>query len=110
MSWARIAEGKIREAMREGRFDGIERDGAIDLEEYFKLPVELRLAYSMLKNAGLVPEEVEMLKDVERLQAALDAAPDEASRAPLRQQLAAARLRLDVALERSRAARRSAAE
>src|SRR5262245_40310426 len=106
MTWDRIADGKIREAMREGKFDGVSREGAVDLEEYFKLPAELRLGYSLLKNAGLVPEEVEMLKEVERVQTALDAAPNEVARESLRQQLAAARLRVDVALERNRAARR----
>jgi hypothetical protein len=110
MAWTRIAEGKIREAMREGKFDGITRDGAIDLEEYFKMPTELRLAYSMLKNAGMVPEEVEMLKEVDRLQTALAAAPDAAASEALRAQLAQARLRLDVALERARAARQPSPE
>ena len=96
----RLADQKIREAMREGKFDGLPRKGAIDLEEYFKLPAELRMAYSILKSAGCVPEEVEMLHDVHRLELAVAAAPDEAARATLRRELADARLKLDLALER----------
>lgn len=102
MVFDRLADRKIREAMQEGKFDALPRKGAIDLEEYFKLPAELRMAYSILKSAGCVPEEVEMLRDVDRLQTALDGAPDEAARAPIRKALAEAKLRLDLALERGR--------
>lgn len=100
MAFDRIADQRIREAMTEGKFDALPRKGAIDLEEYFKLPEELRMAYSILKSAGCVPEEVEMLRDVDRLDRALAAAGDEASRVRLRRELADARLKLDLALER----------
>ena len=42
MVFDRIADKRIREAMSEGKFDHLPRKGAIDLEEYFKLPAELR--------------------------------------------------------------------
>lgn len=100
MPFDRLADRKIREAMQEGKFDDLPRKGKIDLEEYFKLPAELRMAYSILKSAGCVPEEVEMLRDVDRLETAVANAPDERARAPLRQALAEARLKLDLALER----------
>ena len=58
------------------------------------------MAYSILKSAGCVPEEVEMLHDVHRLETAVAEAPDETARAPLRRALAEARLKLDLALER----------
>lgn len=96
----RLADMKIREAMRDGKFDRLPRKGAIDLEEYFKLPAELRMAYSILKSAGCVPEEVEMLHDVHRLETAVADAPDAAARLTLRRELADARLKLDLALER----------
>jgi hypothetical protein len=105
VAFERIAEQKIREAMKEGAFDGLPRGKPIDLEEYFKLPVELRLGYSILKSAGFVPEEVEMLREVDRLQSLVDAAPDEAARSEARSALAHARLRLNLALERRRSGR-----
>jgi hypothetical protein len=55
-----------------------------------------------LKNAGVVPEEVERLKEVDRLQTAYDAATTDAERKALAKALAEARLSLDVALERAR--------
>jgi len=99
MVFDRIADKRIREAMSEGKFDHLPRKGAIDLEEYFKLPAELRMAYSVLKSAGCVPEEVELLKEVDRLESALAQAPDETSRASCRRAVAEARLKLDLALE-----------
>ena len=103
----RLADRRIREAMSEGKFDHLPRRGAIDLEEYFKLPSELRMAYSILKSAGCVPEEVELLRDVDRLETELAGASDAGRRAALGRELAGARLKLDLALERTRRQRSS---
>src|SRR6478609_1731389 len=102
MGFDRIAEQKIREAIAEGKFDVVADGRTIDLDDYFKAPPELRMAYSVLKSAGCVPAGVEHLKEVDRLRQALAAAPDEDARRSLRQQLNAATLRLDLALERSK--------
>jgi hypothetical protein len=101
MPFDRIADRKIRDAMASGEFDGIRRDGAIDLDEYFKLPPEIRAAYALLKNAGVVPQELEYLREVDRLQRAYDAATGD-ERALLGKQLALAKLQLDLSLERAR--------
>ena len=102
MGFEKIAENKIRQAMADGEFDGLPRRGPIDLEEYFKLPPELRVAYSVLKSAGCVPEEVELLKEIERLEKALAEALDERVHAETTHALAGTRLRLALALERTR--------
>jgi hypothetical protein len=101
-AWDRIAENKIREAISEGKFEGLTRGHRVDLEEYFKLPEDLRMAYSIPKSAGCVPEEVEHLQDVDRIQTQIDQAPDEATRASLRRSLADAQLRLRLALDRAK--------
>lgn len=101
MAFDRIAENRIREAMREGKFDQLPARGAIDLEEYFKVPVDLRMAYSILKSAGIVPEEVELLREIDRLENALAGAADP-ERPALRESLAAVRLKLAIAMERTR--------
>jgi hypothetical protein len=107
MVFDRIADKRIREAMSEGKFDRLPKRGAIDLEEYFKLPEDLRMAYSILKSAGCVPAEVELLRDVDRLQAQLAGASDETARSAIRRALADARLKLDLALERTKRQRGS---
>ena len=102
MGFDRIAENRIREAMADGTFDVVAAGRPLDLADYFSVPEELRMAYSVLKSAGCVPEEVEHLKEIERLRTALAAAPDEETRSPIRRALADAVLRLNLALERAR--------
>jgi hypothetical protein len=93
--------------MREGKFDRLPRRGRIDLEEYFKQPAELRMAYSILKSAGCVPEEVELLRELGRLQEALAAAADESDRQQIALAIRDTRLRLDLMLERTKRQRGS---
>ena len=103
----RLADKKIREAMSEGKFDRLPARGRIDLEDYFKLPPELRMAYSILKSAGCVPEEVELLREAGRLEGELAVAADEATKAQLRRAIADVRLRLDLIFERTKRQRAS---
>lgn len=103
MPFTLIAETKIREAMADGSFDNLPGSGEpLDLEAYFATPEHLRMAHSVLKSAGCLPEEVERLNDVAAIEREIAAAPDEATRAALRPTLADARLRLNLALERGR--------
>ena len=95
----RLADRKIREAMAEGRFDDLPNEGRpLDLDEYFKLPVELRLSYSILKNAGCRPQEVDRLNVIARLEKEL-ADANQSQRASLHAALEAERLALKLALE-----------
>jgi len=69
----RIAEERIREAMEMGLFDELEYKGKpIEIKEDPFVPEELRIAYRMLKNAGFVPKEVELRKEIERLEELMD--------------------------------------
>jgi hypothetical protein len=53
MPFSRIAESRIREAMEQGQFDNLPGAGQpLNLEEYFSTPEDLRMAYSILKNAS----------------------------------------------------------
>lgn len=88
--------------MADGRFDVVADGRPIDLDSYFSLPDDLRMAYSVLKSAGCVPEEVEYLKDVDRRRRALEELQNEDERPALQRALADAELRLRIALERGR--------
>ena len=106
MSFDKIAEKKIREAMREGKFDNLPNAGApIDLEDYFKAPEDMRMAYGVLKSAGVLPEEAEWLREIARLEAALSAAADPLEQNDLRRKIQDARLKLSLRLEQRRQAR-----
>ena len=74
-----IAEREIVAALARGEDNSAEvreRKGKpIDLDAYFATPADMRMAFSMLKGVELVPEELELLKELNRLQeeaAALD--------------------------------------
>lgn len=63
-----IAEQKIREAIENGEFDNLELAGKpMDLTEYFSAPPELRISFHLLKNAGVIPEELELLNSIHRI-------------------------------------------
>jgi hypothetical protein len=103
MSFRRIAEGRIREAMEQGMFENLPGAGKpLDLEEYFNTPEEMRIAYSILKNANCAPPEVELMKDVARLEQAIAEASDSSVATPLTRMLAHRRIQLAIFLERRR--------
>lgn len=61
----KIAEERIREAMEEGLFDNLPNKGKpLKLEDYSWVPDELRLAFKILKNAGYIPPEMELRKEI----------------------------------------------
>ena len=64
----RLAEKKIKEAIENNEFEDLEGLGKpVDNSEYFNAPEEERMAYHILKNAGVVPEELKIRKDISTL-------------------------------------------
>ena len=60
-----IAEERIREAIRRGDFDDLPGKGKpLALEDDSHIPQDLRLAYKVLKNAGCLPPELELRKEI----------------------------------------------
>ena len=103
----KLVEQKIREAQEAGEFDGLEGAGRpVDLEAYFATPEELRAGYAVLKNSGVVPEEVQLLREMEALRARFHAAADAAERERLRGELAELNLKYSLLVERTRKTRR----
>ncbi|HZR24530.1 MAG TPA: DUF1992 domain-containing protein [Vicinamibacterales bacterium] len=107
MSLDRVAEQKIREAIANGEFDNLPNAGKpLDLEEYFRTPEHLRMAYSILKSSGCLPEEVELMREIETLDRELGGAVDEQLRTRLRRRIRDRKLQLALALERARRQKR----
>ncbi len=64
-----IAERKIAEAEAAGALRDLPGSGApLDLDDDPLIPEDLRMAYRILRNAGLVPEEVTMLREIGQLE------------------------------------------
>jgi len=74
----------------------------LDLDEYFRWPEDLRLAYSLLKNSGYVPEEVELLREIGDLKQRLSECLDAASQKELRRRIQEQQVALNIKLERHR--------
>jgi hypothetical protein len=61
----RIAERRILEAIRDGAFDDLPGAGQpLKLEDDSRVPEDLRIAYKILKNAGYVPKEIALRKEI----------------------------------------------
>ena len=88
MSLDRVVDEMIRDAMARGEFDNLPGAGKPqDLDSYFAAPEDLRMAWSVLKNAGYLPEEVQLMKDIAASRARLAAAPSDAERVKLKKEL-----------------------
>jgi hypothetical protein len=100
MPFSRIAESRIREAMEQGQFDNLPGAGQpLNLEDYFSTPEDLRMAYSILRNANCAPAEVELLNEVSRLERAVAETTDVTTRQSLQKALADRQTELAVVLE-----------
>jgi hypothetical protein len=107
MSLDRLVDEMIREAMARGEFDNLPGHGRPqNLDSYFAAPEDLRMAWSMLKNAGYLPEEVQLMKDIAALKERVAAATSEAERVRLKKDLDAKVLSFNVVLEQRQRARR----
>ncbi|SDK45669.1 protein of unknown function [Maridesulfovibrio ferrireducens] len=62
---AALAEAKIKESERKGEFKNLPCSGKpLKLEDDSMIPSELRMAYKALKNAGYLPPEMQLRKDI----------------------------------------------
>ena len=78
----------------------------LNLEEYFSWPEDLRLGYSILRNSGYAPEEVEQLREISRLEEELRICSDVNVRTRLERKLREEQVKLSLRLEQSRRRRR----
>jgi hypothetical protein len=101
MPFTLMAEKRIRAAVEQGEFQSLPGAGKpLNIEEYFSAPPDMRMAFSILKNANCVPAEVELLNEVSRLQQAIASAPDVVQRRELQRALVNSQTQLAIVLER----------
>jgi hypothetical protein len=74
----------------------------LDLDEYFRWPEELRLAYSLLKNSGHVPEEVVLLREIADLKRRLADSTDARTGEEIMQRIREQEVALNIKIERHR--------
>jgi hypothetical protein len=101
MSLERLIEQMIREAMAEGEFDDLEGKGQpVDLSSYFATPEDFRAGHAVMKNAGVIPEEMQLLKDAHALRQELETCRTEEQRRALKKRLDQKMLRYNLLRER----------
>jgi len=95
------------EAMERGEFDNLPGQGKpIDLTEYFETPEELRLAHSMLKNAGITSREVDLLKEIAELKQLHGAVLDEKKKQEIEQKIQQKQVEFSLMMEQQKRRRR----
>jgi hypothetical protein len=103
-AFALIAERRILEAMENGAFDDLPGKGRPIPrdEETDGVPEELRMAYKILRNAGYLPQELELRRERLALEDLLRTCPDEAQREEVRRRLSHVSLHYEILAERNR--------
>lgn len=97
----KIVEAMIREAQERGEFDNLPGKGKpIDLEAYFETPEEVRMAQSVLKNAGMTSPEVLLLKEIAGLRQLLPSVTDEAKKQEIQKQIQQKQIEFNLMTER----------
>jgi hypothetical protein len=101
--FAFIAEQKIREAISRGELDNLSLKGRpIPVEDLSDVPEDLRMGYKILKNAGILPEELQLNREILTLSDLLKSCRDPGEEQVLRKKLTAKKLHFDLLMERNR--------
>jgi hypothetical protein len=97
----KAVEEMIREARERGDFDNLPGRGKpLDHSAYFSQPEELRVAHHLLQNAGFVPEQVELLREIGELREQFRASTDETERNRLLREMERRRIKFDLMRDR----------
>ncbi|MGN7356143.1 DnaJ family domain-containing protein [Paenibacillus sp. SAF-054] len=66
MSW--LAEQRIHQAVDQGEFKDLAGKGKpLVLEDLSHIPEDLRMSYKIMKNAGMIPEEMQLQGELVKL-------------------------------------------
>ena len=108
MAFDKIVEALIKEAQERGEFDNLPGKGKpIDLTSYFEMPEEVRLAQSVLKNAGMTSPEVQLLKEIAELRQIQEAVTDQEKKQEIKKQIEQKQMEFNLMMERQKRQRSS---
>jgi len=87
--------------MERGDFDHLSYHGKpIKLDDLTGVPAHLRMGYKILKNAGVLPEEMQLKKELVSLQDLLDACHDDTARSTITKTMNEKMLRYNMMMEK----------
>ncbi|MFC0523563.1 DUF1992 domain-containing protein [Pontibacillus salicampi] len=97
----RMAEERIKEAEKNGAFQDLPGKGKpLDLTEINAVPEDLRMSYTILKNANMIPEEMQLKKDMLQIEELMALCEDEAQIDTYRRQLNEKYIRFQTLMEK----------
>jgi hypothetical protein len=107
MNFDKSVEAAIREAQERGDFNNLKGKGKpIDLSAYFETPEDVRMAYSLLKNAGMVSTEVDLLGEIAALKERLTTTCEEQDRSHIQKMIREKQLQYNIMMERQKRQRK----
>ena len=78
IAWMKLVEKRIKEAEEKGAFDNLPgKYKPIKIEDFSNVPEDLRIAYKILKNAGCLPPELQLRKEIRKMEDLLEEVSDE---------------------------------
>ena len=97
----RIAEEKIQEAIERGEFDNLPGKGKpLTFQNDPAMPDSLRTSYKILKNAGVLPEELQLRKEIHSLEEMLQECENLNEEKEVKRELNQKELRYNLLMER----------
>jgi len=101
MSFDKLVESMIKEAQKRGEFDNLPGKGKpIDLTTYFETPEDVRVAQSVLKNAGMTSREVDLLKEIAELRHVLAEVVNEKKKQEIHKEIEKRQVEFRLMMER----------
>ena len=97
----RLAESRIVEAIERGEFDDLPGKGRpLELEDLSHIPPHLRAGYKVLRNANVLPPELELRRENYSLDRLIESTSDPDQRDELRRRRRENELRYNLLIER----------
>ncbi len=77
LNFEKAAEQKIAQAIEQGELNNLQGKGLpLNLDDDVHVPKELRMGFRILKNAGVSPTEVQVLREINTLKSKLKQTED----------------------------------
>ncbi|MFS0562373.1 DnaJ family domain-containing protein [Terribacillus sp. 179-K 1B1 HS] len=96
-----LAEERIKKAEESGEFRNLPGTGKpLVLEDLSGVPEDMRMSYKVLKNAGYIPPEMELQKEIVALRDLLRACTDDSERADYRKRISEKEIQYEALLQK----------
>ncbi|MBA2176438.1 DUF1992 domain-containing protein [Halobacillus locisalis] len=101
MSFDHLIEEKIKQSIERGDFDYLPGKGKpLPKDDLAHVPDELRNSYRILKNAHMLPEEMQVKKEIVEIEELIETIDDPLEKAACQKRLSEKRIRFDLLMER----------